>query len=293
MKMILAALDLEAGSDAVLARAVQLASAHAAQLMLLHVIGTETLSDVADMSGHRESDLRRQLAQQEHAAVERLLVESGRSRRTDVRIEFGSPHEVITRVAGELSADLIVIGAHKGLSVRDKFLGSTADRVIRMSPAPVLVVKNRSAEPYQKVAVAVDLSLQSAAAAREAHKLVPGAKLQLIHVISMPPTFEQALSRVGTPRAAIEKYRSAKAAKARHELSEFARDTAGLGEVVTQHLAGDPGPALVHFSHTHSVDLLVLGPHGHGIILQQLLGSVTQRILRETTCDVLVGSTRQ
>jgi hypothetical protein len=41
---VLAALDLETGSDAVLLRAAQLASAHVARLVMLHVIDGESLS---------------------------------------------------------------------------------------------------------------------------------------------------------------------------------------------------------------------------------------------------------
>ncbi len=43
MNTIMAAFDLEAGSEAVLTRAIQLATAHAARLVLLHVVETEPL----------------------------------------------------------------------------------------------------------------------------------------------------------------------------------------------------------------------------------------------------------
>lgn len=288
MKMILAALDLESGSDAVLARAAQLAAAHAAWLVLLHVIETESLSHVANVSSLSEGDLRDQLRQQALTRLETFLSETDSTRRRDLRVEFGSPYEVITRVAGELSADLIVIGPGKVQSLKEKVLGSTADRVIRMSSAPVLVVKSQSVEPYQQVAVAIDFSPQSTAAAKEARKLAPDARLALIHVADVPPTFEQAMLRVGTSQAEMEEYRSARIAKARHDLTVFAREAAGLGKPITRNLQGVPGPALVHLSRGSRVDLLALGPHGRSVVLQALLGSVTQHVLREAACDVLV-----
>ena len=292
MKIILVALDLEAGSDAVLSRAVQLATAHAARLVVLHAVATDTLPDAAHVSGHTKINLRDLIRQQTHTTVDTLLIERGRTRRSEVRIEFGLPHEIITRVAGELSADLVVIGANKGRSLREKVLGSTADRVIRTSPAPILVVKARSVAPYRQIAVAVDFSTQSEAAAKEARKLAPEARLQLVHVIDIPLTFEQALRHTGTSQAELEEYRSARAARARHELSAFAQ-RGELGEVVIRDLEGDAGPALVRLSRRRNVDLLSLGPHGRGIVLSILLGSVTQRVLREAACDVLVASTRQ
>jgi nucleotide-binding universal stress UspA family protein len=295
MHKILAALDLDAGSDAVLALAAQLAAQHAAWLILLHVIETESLAQAAGVSGRVESDLRDQLKQHTVAKLETLLIDRGRTRRTDVRVEFGSPHEVITRVADELSVDVIVIGPGRaeGRPLTERILGSTADRVIRTALAPVLVVKRESVVPYRQVAVAVDFSPQSASAARAARKLAPTATLELIHIVDFPLTFEQALLRAGTPQATIEKYHAARIDKSRHDLAAFAREEMGHDKAVMRDLEGSPGPTLVRLSQGDRIELLALGPHGRGIVLQALLGSTTQRVLKEAACDVLVASTRQ
>jgi len=295
MKTILAALDLEEGSDAVLARAAQLAGEHGAWLVLLHVIETESLTHSVALSQHTESDLRDKLTRQAAGRIEESLAGVDRTRRTDVTVEFGSPHEVITRVAGERSADVIVLGPGKspGKSLREKVLGSTADRVIRTSPAPVLVVKANAPEPYRHIVVAVDFSPQSASAAQQARKLAPHARLRLAHAVEIPLSFEQALLRARTPQAEIKQYLLTKASKARDELLTFARDVAGLDRAATQIVKGAPGPALIRLARSKRVDLLALGPHGRGVVLQALLGSVTQKALREAACDVLVAGTRK
>ena len=293
-KTILAALDLAEENDAVLARAVQLAGEHGAWLVLLHVIETESLSDAAAASGQTESDLRDQLVRQAAARIDETAIGIGRTRRTDVQVACGSPHDVITRVAKEQSADLIILGAGKSAdrSLREKVLGSTADRVIRTCVAPVLVVKSAKAEPYRQVAVAVDFSPQSAAAARQARGLAPNAALKLIHVAGVPLTFEQAMLRVGTSQAEMERYRQTRVAAARDELSAFARDVVGIEDAAMEILEGDPGPALVRLVQGRQLDLLALGPHGREVVLQTLLGSVTQRVLKEASCDVLVARPR-
>lgn len=290
---IVAALDLEPGSDAVLARAIQLAAGHAARLVVLHVVEAEPLSQAAALSDRSEGELRDQLKHQTLATIAPLLIESGRIRRTEVQVEFGSPHEVITHIAHERSVDLIVIGPGKGHSFKEKILGSTADRVIRSANAPVLVVRKNSVEPYREAVVAVDFSLQSELAAKEARMLVPEASLQLVHVSEIPITFQQALLRAGTSQLEIDRYRSARADSARKELAAFTGKLAGEGKVVSRVVDGEPGPAFVHLSKDRRVDLLVMGPHGRGIVRQALLGSVTQRVLRESECDVLIGSDRK
>lgn len=295
LKTILAALDLAEESDAVLAKAAQLAGEHGAWLVLLHVMEKEALSHAAAASGQSESDLRDQLGRQAAGRIDKSVAQLGRTRRTDVRVEVGSPHEVISRVADERSADLVVLGPGNspGRSLREKVLGSTADRVIRTSPVPVLVVKTQAAEPYARVVVAVDFSPQSVSAAKEARDLAPNARLQLIHVVGVPLTFEQALLRAGTPQAEMDQYRLTRVAKARDELSIFARDQVGINDAALKILEGDPGPVLVRLARSKRMDLLALGPHGRGAVLQTLLGSVTQRVLREASCDVLVARPRQ
>lgn len=97
-----------------------------------------------------------------------------------------SARGVITRMAEERHADVIVVGPGKRRSLKERILGATADRVIRTSHTSVLVVRKQSGEPYRKVAVAVDFSPQSATDVKEARRLAPEAALQLIHAIDVP-----------------------------------------------------------------------------------------------------------
>lgn len=292
MKMMMAALDLGAASNAVMARAVQLATENAAWLVLLHVIEADSLYQGAGKSNEIDNNLWDELKQHTVIKLEMLLADCERSRRTSVRVEFGSPHEVITRLAAELSVDVVVIGAGEteGLPLSERILGSTADRVVRTSRAPVLVIKNETVEPYRRVTVAVDFSRQSASAVKIARKLAPLAKLELVHVTDFPFTFEQALLGAKTPHAIVEDYHAATIDTARRDLAEFARKEIGTDKAATRHLQGTPGPVLVRLLQDEPIDLLALGPHGRGIVMQAILGSVTQRVLREAVCDVLVAN---
>ncbi len=290
---ILAALDLEPGSDAVLARAAQLASAHASKLVVLHIIEAESLSDAAAHMNIDESELRDQLRREGGATIERLIAAHGHTLRADIRIEFGSAHEVITRVAHERRAQIIVVGPGKGHTLEDRFLGSTADRVIRTSTVPILVVRKLPVKPYRCVAVAIDGSKQSAQAFIEARKLAPDAAFQLVHAVDFPLTFQQAMLRAGTSKVDIERYRVAHADKARAELSAFQSDIPDAPGLPTKIFDGEPGRVLASFSKSSKVDLLALGSQGRGAAMQALLGSVARRVLGEAACDVLVVSTRQ
>ncbi len=59
----------------------------------------------------------------------------------DIVVKKGNPVEVILEVAKEKNCDLIVMGTHGRGVLADVVMGSTARRVIRRSPTPVLVVR--------------------------------------------------------------------------------------------------------------------------------------------------------
>ncbi|MBL8905930.1 MAG: universal stress protein [Rhizobiales bacterium] len=290
LKVIVVAVDLETQSDAPLARAAQLAAAHAAWLVVVHVI-EGTAQSASGLPSGGSTDLNDRIKRHARDTIDSLVFEHGRTRRTDVVVEFGVPHDSIRHLAESRSADLIVIGPGNPRSLGERMLGSTADRVIRTVPAPVLVVKKQPAKAYGRVAVAVDFSPQSAAALKEVRRLAPQAKLRLIHAVDIPATFQQAMLRTGTSQAEIATFLSARRDSARQELSAFMDGLIDAGEASTLFLDGEPGRALVRFSTEQEFDLFAMGPHGRGLVRQALLGSVTQRVLSEAGCDVLIAGT--
>jgi universal stress protein A len=64
----------------------------------------------------------------------------------DVIVQLGAPFEVITNVARDAKADLIIITTHGHTGLRHVFMGSTAERVVRHAPCPVFVVREHEHE---------------------------------------------------------------------------------------------------------------------------------------------------
>jgi nucleotide-binding universal stress UspA family protein len=135
---ILVAIDGSECSDRAFGKALELAALTHAQLTALAVEGplpayAATLGEVDEV--RREKD----------AFFRSLATEArrrGRSAGIEVGIEVRPGHaaEVISRVAEEGEFDLIVLG-RRGHFVRDRLLGSTADRVAEHSPCPVMIVR--------------------------------------------------------------------------------------------------------------------------------------------------------
>lgn len=56
-------------------------------------------------------------------------------------VKFGDPAEQIARFADEIKADMVFISSHGRKGIARWFLGSIAERVVRLAPCPVVVVK--------------------------------------------------------------------------------------------------------------------------------------------------------
>src|SRR5690606_36064331 len=98
-------------------------------------------------------------------------------------LRIGDPFQEILRAAEDGSADLIAMGSHRKSILRDVFVGTTIERVIRIGEYPVLMVNRPLGGPYRRVLVAVDFSETSAHAVRSAHTLglLEGTEVTLAH----------------------------------------------------------------------------------------------------------------
>jgi len=76
--------------------------------------------------------------------------------RLRVEVRVGKPHEVIASTANDVHASVVVIGPHGDRPRPWRFLGTTADRVVRSSPVPVLVATTPTAHPPRRILVPVD-----------------------------------------------------------------------------------------------------------------------------------------
>lgn len=292
VKNLLAAVGLFPQDDSVLARAAEIARAHHAKLTVVHVIDGLTAGDLASM---KLVQIKQHMALLTRERVENAvasLAVDGID--IDIRIETGSPPLRVSDVAKEISADLIVMRAHQNSSIVEKIVGSTTDRVIRISCAPVLVVKRPVEQPYQRIVVAIDPADKSRKVVPVVAALFPGAALSLVHSVYISPQFEEAMRRSGTGTAGLAAHRDFLIFQAKSCLRDAAKGLEPRSLRATiRVVVGTPAEALIRATWSSKVDLIVLGPGSTGRLRQALLGSVTRHVLRKASCDVLVFRTGQ
>lgn len=287
MHNILAAVDCFPQDEPVLARAVEIASVHGATLTVVHVIDIDT--------GGNLTPTERTLIQRQAWLAARERVETAVTRQTgeiakvEIRIETGSPALRLIELSAEIDADLVVMRAHQRDSIIEKILGSTSDRVIRAAGAPVLVIKRPVVQPYQSVVVATDTSDNSAAGVSFVAALFPQVALNLVHVVHVPPQFEEVMLRAGCGQARMSDYRDALIGQAKSHMRKWAERLAKRPrQGATRVMTGIPTTVLRRVTRGPRVDLIALGAGDTSLIRRALLGSITRRLLRDAACDVLI-----
>jgi nucleotide-binding universal stress UspA family protein len=146
-RRILVPIEHSPTSQRGLDEALNLAKAFDASLVLLHVI--EYLPMMVDMTG---SAVIEQVSAEMRKAGERLLERAHDAARSagvasEAHLEDSAAArvcDVIVQQARDHQCDLIVMGTHGRRGVEHALLGSDAERVLRLAPCPVLLV--RSAE---------------------------------------------------------------------------------------------------------------------------------------------------
>ena len=140
VKRVLVPTDFSKISIAALRYAVPLTKQFGAMLDLVHVIEpTPFLSDMEDMPLAMSDAEVTQRVTAELSALARREVEAGIHVNPVVR--RGKPYHQITEAAKERNADLVVIATHGRTGLQLTLLGSTTERVVRLAPCPVLVVR--------------------------------------------------------------------------------------------------------------------------------------------------------
>lgn len=140
---ILVPTDFGAGSLAALQRAVDNLAPEGGKVVVLHVIERRLLEHTLTVfSDAEEADIIARLKQQAHDRYAQLVAELAPNQADiELLVVEGVPALKIVQIGRDIDVDLIVMALHRGPEHFEQFLfGSTAERVMRIAPCPVLIV---------------------------------------------------------------------------------------------------------------------------------------------------------
>ena len=294
VQKILITTDFSDDSRSGVRYAADLAGKLNADVALLHVVEPRSW-----MAGMEAVVLARTDAEEAALARAQLATLAKREVKGSVTVtssvRTGKPFHEITTAAREGAADLIVIATHGHTGVERILLGSTAERVVRHAPCPVLTVPARTTPkrtgkmpPFKlkNILVPMDFSNLSKDALPYAVLLAGhyGAELRLLHIVEKFP-IDSLLGRELTHQTTVPLMKQAEA-----DLEQMAgelREASGVKATAVVR-GGTPFAEICDAAKTVGADLVVLTTHGHTGLKHVWLGSTAERVVRHAPCPVLV-----
>jgi nucleotide-binding universal stress UspA family protein len=142
IKTILLPTDFSQGARAAMDYAISLAQDYKAKLILIYVIQDISIAEWYIPSSISAADLVEDMQKSANREMEKWGAETGtKVKDLEKLIVRGVPFVEIIRTAKEKNADMIVIGTHGRTGIDHMLFGSTAEKVVRKSPCPVLTVR--------------------------------------------------------------------------------------------------------------------------------------------------------
>lgn len=188
-----------------------------------------------------------------------------------VAIEMGKPHLEIVETAKKHGSDLIMMGTH-GRNDANYFLGSNAERVVRLSSCPVLTIRQAGKkESFKKILFPVDYSELCKFVCPQVIELARefGAELHFLHV-SVSYTHE-------TRAFADEEFKKF--------FSDI--DLSGITYFKDSYGAFVENTGIVEYAQIQDIDLIAIGTHGRTGLKRLIMGSVTEEVVNTSLIPVL------
>jgi nucleotide-binding universal stress UspA family protein len=210
-------------------------------------------------------------------------------------VTIGHAGDEISRLAKEKGADLAITATHGRSGLKRLILGSVTERLMRTLHCPLLIVRGKEHDQnilsgqelrFKKILVGCDFSEDSALAFQHGLSLAQEfqAELHLAHVME-PPVYMD-----------MFKISAEYGQELQTDLKDRIKDK--LKKMVppeafnwctpkTVLLEGPSHEELIQYAKTTQMELIVLGVRGQGLVERLLIGSTTDRVVRQTSCPVL------
>jgi universal stress protein A len=139
---ILCPIDFSEVSLSALRLATALRELFDARLILIYVVEPIVAPSDFTFGPMTSGDVEERLVERSRQSLEEVVASLEVPReKIQSRVEHGRASQEIVRVASEEKADVIVMGTHGYTGMAHVLLGSTAERVLRRAPCPVLTVR--------------------------------------------------------------------------------------------------------------------------------------------------------
>lgn len=292
-KRILACYDLSPCSQEALEWALKLGEQFHSSLKVAHAFplnGSSSTPALLESSNQLAEYIREQIDQD----LRRLsTLEAPSLRELEIEILQGRTIPAILQEIQQNTPDLVILGTHGRTGFERVILGSVAEKIVRHSPAPVWIARNRAHWPLQRILIPIDFSEFGEETLQLAQALTQktSTAVDLVHVISLAEVVHYPSSITDRAFSMDPKFFENLEKRARENLQKMI-DSSSLS--LNPHvLTGSPGAEICRLAQELKADLVLIPTHGRSGIRHLLIGSVAEQVIRYASCSVFSFSPRK
>lgn len=270
MKKIIVPVDFSEYSEYALKTAAILAKKYDGEILALHMLEMNEII-LTDSHSQRETLFFLELAKKKFNDF--LDKDYLKGVKVEPIVKHFKVFSEINEVAKEHNATLVVIGSHGTSGLREIFIGSNTEKVVRNSDIPVLVVKNKPKDDrLENVVFASNFAEESINAYREASKLFKLLDVN-VHLLYVNVPGEQFMSS-GEMRARVSEFlNKAEGSDANLDKANFVSD-----------YSVEKG--VLNYASQNRLDLIVIPTHARKGVAHFFSGSISEDIANHAEQNV-------
>lgn len=273
MKKIIVPIDFSNHSEYALKAAALLAKSNNATIYALHMLDLQEIS-VSESASFQQEKAVFFLKLAEKKFKNFLQKEYLKDVRVVPVIKHYKVFSEINAIAEEIKADVIIMGSHGASGLKEFFVGSNTEKVVRYATLPVLIIKNELLDlNFSDIVIATDFSEESIPAFKKALKTLDflSARKHLLFVNLPNENF-----------------------KSTSEMDSLANNfllkaEGNVDRLINVNFVCDRSieKGILNFSNTIGADLISVITHGRKGISHIFAGSVAEDVANHSTLPII------
>lgn len=211
-------------------------------------------------------------------------------------ILFGNIKKELDKLFSQENYDLAVFGQHGHNFFTEVLLGSVTEKMLRVSPIDVLVVKNENDLAPSSIHTAVDFTELSNSVVKKTKEIASslGATVTLSHLVELNPKAYLGISEMDPSNTAnsIQTLLDNEKSVCKDKLEELKSklESKNLKVTTLVHTAKDFRIAenIIEYQNSLEHDLTIVGAHGKSVLERFLFGSTAARFVEQTKNNILI-----
>ncbi len=273
MQKIIVPIDFSEYSEYALETAAKLAKKYKAEILALHMLEMSDLIYTAS-EGLQNEKAAFFITLSEQKFEKFLKKDYLKGIKVTPIIKHFKVFSEVNDVAKKHEADLIVMGSHGSSGVKDIFVGSNTERVVRNAGIPVLVVKNKVSQiNFEVVTFACDFSEECIKPYIKAINMFNkiGSKMYFVYVNLPNDRFKSSLEME------------------RRVVNFFTKAEGNLERIQDVHYVSDYSieDGILSFSNKIGADIIAIPTHGKKGLAHFFEGSVGEDVANHATLPVI------